>query len=158
MDRKSRALSSGFGGISVLAMAALFAGSAIAGPQEVSGPGVDPVGWTDFRDASLPAAGSVCTVACTRGLVGRVDPPAGVAAEWVVSAHDLVLTVDSRIPVTVATPRTPGTPPEPAVTVNGGIFQTYDQPLDTFDNDTGDVVDTDFDSTTIADFGIVMSF
>jgi outer membrane protein OmpU len=42
--------------------------------------------------------------------------------------------------------------------VNGGVFKTYDQPLATVDNDTGEVIDIDFEDTYVADFGIVMSF
>jgi outer membrane protein OmpU len=41
-------------------------------------------------------------------------------------------------------------------TVNGGVFQSYDQPLRTFEEDG--TVTTEFDSAVIADFGIVMSF
>jgi outer membrane protein OmpU len=42
--------------------------------------------------------------------------------------------------------------------INGGVFQSYDQPLGTFDAATGDLIETDFDSAVIADFGITMAF
>lgn len=75
MDPRLRALSSRFGGIPALACAALFAGSAIAGPQEVSGPGVDPECFAP-RDADVaylqyPAKEGPFRIALVNGYVGN---------------------------------------------------------------------------------------
>lgn len=65
---------------------------------DTSPPAVDPVDWATFRAASLPPLDAICTVACVRGLVATLAPARGFAAEWVVSAHDLVVEVASQIP------------------------------------------------------------
>ena len=75
MNPKPCAHSRRFGGISVLALAALFTGSAIAGPQEVSGPGVDPDCFAP-RDGSVnylqyPAKEGLFRIALVHGYVGN---------------------------------------------------------------------------------------
>jgi ribose transport system substrate-binding protein len=75
VDPKLRVLSNRFGGIPALALAALFAGSAIAGPQEVSGPGADPQCFVP-RDAGVkylqyPAKEGPFRVALVNGYVGN---------------------------------------------------------------------------------------
>ena len=75
MNTRSRALAGGFGGISVLALAALLAGSALAGPQEVKGPGADPKCFAP-RDAGVkylqyPAKEGPFRVALVNGYVGN---------------------------------------------------------------------------------------
>ena len=75
MDRKSCALSACSGGLSALALAALFAGSAMAGPQEVSGPGSDPTCFAP-RDAEVkylkyPAKEGPLRIALVNGYVGN---------------------------------------------------------------------------------------
>jgi ribose transport system substrate-binding protein len=75
VDRKSRALSNRFGGISALAFVAFFAGSAIAGPQEVSGPGVDPDCFAPRDDSvkylQYPAKEGPFRIALVNGYVGN---------------------------------------------------------------------------------------
>jgi hypothetical protein len=56
------------------------------------------VDWSTFRSTSLPKAHEVCSVVCQAGLVRQLEPEDGLAAEWVVSAHDLVIEASSRIP------------------------------------------------------------
>ena len=52
MDKNSRALANRLSGIAALALAAVFAGNAMAAPEEVTGPGVD-VGCFAPRDADV---------------------------------------------------------------------------------------------------------
>ena len=75
MNFTKRALANRFGGLSALALAAFFAGSAVAGPEEVSGPGVD-VGCFAPRDAGVkflkyPAKTGPLRVALVNGYVGN---------------------------------------------------------------------------------------
>jgi ribose transport system substrate-binding protein len=75
VDSRLRALAGRFGGISVLALALSFSGSAIAGPQEVSGPGADPQCFAP-RDANVkylqyPAKEGPFRVALVNGYVGN---------------------------------------------------------------------------------------
>jgi ribose transport system substrate-binding protein len=75
VDSRLRALAGRFGGISVLALALSFSGSAIAGPQEVSGPGADPQCFAP-RDANVkylqyPAKQGPFRVALVNGYVGN---------------------------------------------------------------------------------------
>jgi ribose transport system substrate-binding protein len=75
VDRKSRALSNRLGGISALAFVAFFAGSAIAGPQEVSGPGADPECFAPRDDSvkylQYPAKEGPFRIALVNGYVGN---------------------------------------------------------------------------------------
>ncbi len=57
------------------------------------------VPWLHFRASSLPAPEVICGVVCRRGLLQQIDAPEGLSAEWVVSAHDLVLEATSQVPV-----------------------------------------------------------
>jgi ribose transport system substrate-binding protein len=75
VDANLRALADRFGGFFALALAALFASSAIAGPQEVSGPGVDPKCFAP-RDANVkylqyPAKKGPFRIALVNGYVGN---------------------------------------------------------------------------------------
>ena len=75
MDVRKRALANRFGGLSALALAAFFAGNAMAGPEEVSGPGAD-VGCFAPRDADVkylkyPAKTDPLQVALINGYVGN---------------------------------------------------------------------------------------
>ena len=63
-------------------------------------PAPQPLDWTTFAAASLPPSAAVCTIACQRGLVRQLDPGPGLAGDWVVGAHDLVVAVASQIPST----------------------------------------------------------
>lgn len=78
-------------------------------------PGIERVDWAAVAAASLPPAEAVCSVGCVRGLVSQVDATSGYAAEWVVSAHDLVLAVGSRVPAS-------------SITFNGGLLAAAPRP------------------------------
>lgn len=56
------------------------------------------VDWATFRSTSLPKPAEVCPITCQAGLVRQLEAGTGLAAEWVVSAHDLVIEASSRIP------------------------------------------------------------
>jgi ribose transport system substrate-binding protein len=75
VDANLRALADRFVGISALAVAALVASNAIAGPQEVSGPGADPKCFAP-RDANVkylqyPAKTGPFRIALVNGYVGN---------------------------------------------------------------------------------------
>jgi ribose transport system substrate-binding protein len=75
VNTKLRALASRLDGISTLALAVFFTGSAVAGPQDVSGPGVDPACFAP-RDASVkylqyPAKKGRLRLALVNGYVGN---------------------------------------------------------------------------------------
>jgi len=75
MNTRSRALGKLLGGISALTLAAFFAGSAIAGPQEVSGPGADPDCFAprdaDVKYLQYPAKDGPFRIALVNGYVGN---------------------------------------------------------------------------------------
>lgn len=75
MNTKLRAITSCLGGISALVLAGFFTGSVVAGPQEVRGPGVDPVCFAP-RDSSVkylqyPAKTGRLRLALVNGYVGN---------------------------------------------------------------------------------------
>jgi ribose transport system substrate-binding protein len=75
VDASLRARADRFVGISALALATLFVGSAIAGPQEVGGPGADPKCFAP-RDAKVkylqyPAKTGPFRIALVNGYVGN---------------------------------------------------------------------------------------
>ena len=75
MNTKLYALASCLGGISTLALAWLFPGTAAAGPQDVRGPGVDPACFAS-RDGSVkylqyPAKTGGLRLALVNGYVGN---------------------------------------------------------------------------------------
>ncbi|WP_300007696.1 DUF6603 domain-containing protein [Pseudonocardia sp.] len=63
-------------------------------------PATAPVSWDGFRAAALPASTAIVGVSCGSGLVRPTGPGTGFDAEWVVSAHDLVMVVATQVPAT----------------------------------------------------------
>jgi ribose transport system substrate-binding protein len=75
VNRKLRALTERYGSISAVVLAAFFAGSAAAGPREVSGPGADPTCFVP-RDSHVkylqyPAKAGKLRIALVNGYVGN---------------------------------------------------------------------------------------